>query len=138
MNKNNELRVRLTAWIGINAVLVIFAVLIFYTKHLNSIGVICPIHNITGIDCPGCGGTRMMMSLFNLDIYQALRYNMYLCISLLPMLILYFYESFIWIKYNILSSWLDRLLMYWSAGLIIFGLLRNLAPFRVLAPTIIR
>ena len=35
----------------------------------------CIFHKITHMYCPGCGLTRMIISIFKLDIYQAFRYN---------------------------------------------------------------
>ena len=40
----------------------------------------CIFHEITGFYCPGCGITRMIISLFKLDFYQAFRYNQLLFI----------------------------------------------------------
>jgi hypothetical protein len=35
----------------------------------------CPIKAVTGLDCPGCGGTRMVWSLLHGDLPAALHYN---------------------------------------------------------------
>jgi hypothetical protein len=35
----------------------------------------CPVHSITGVECPGCGMTRACIALAGGDIRQALRYN---------------------------------------------------------------
>lgn len=35
----------------------------------------CPTKALLGIDCPGCGSTRMLYSLLHLDIGNALRFN---------------------------------------------------------------
>lgn len=36
---------------------------------------ICPFFTLTGLPCPGCGGTRAMFSLAHGDIIQAFTYN---------------------------------------------------------------
>ncbi|AOW93665.1 hypothetical protein BFN03_16175 [Rhodococcus sp. WMMA185] len=36
---------------------------------------VCPTKALLGINCPGCGSTRMLYSLLHLDIANALRYN---------------------------------------------------------------
>lgn len=36
---------------------------------------VCPTKALFGIDCPGCGSTRMLYSLLHLDLVDALRYN---------------------------------------------------------------
>lgn len=35
----------------------------------------CPVHFITGVECPGCGMTRACIALAGGDIRQALHYN---------------------------------------------------------------
>ena len=36
---------------------------------------VCPLHAMTGLDCPGCGLTRGFHALLNGDILSALRFN---------------------------------------------------------------
>ncbi|RDI30471.1 uncharacterized protein DUF2752 [Rhodococcus sp. AG1013] len=36
---------------------------------------VCPTKALLGIDCPLCGGTRMLYSLLHFDLSDALRYN---------------------------------------------------------------
>ncbi|MGH3725557.1 MAG: DUF2752 domain-containing protein [Mycobacterium sp.] len=36
---------------------------------------VCPFKALTGLDCPGCGGLRMVYSLMHGDVLGALRYN---------------------------------------------------------------
>ncbi|WP_406692326.1 DUF2752 domain-containing protein [Saccharopolyspora sp. ID03-671] len=45
----------------------------------------CPIKLLTGLDCPGCGGTRMLFSLLHADLPAAWHYNA-LAVLLLPLL----------------------------------------------------
>lgn len=35
----------------------------------------CPIHQVTGLLCPGCGGQRAVAALFRGDIASALKFN---------------------------------------------------------------
>lgn len=44
----------------------------------------CPFHLLTGWDCPGCGGTRMLVSLLRGDVLAALRHNAFLLLVGLP------------------------------------------------------
>lgn len=46
----------------------------------------CPVHLITGLDCPGCGSQRALHSLLNGNFAAAFHYNAFL-ILLLPFLI---------------------------------------------------
>ena len=48
----------------------------------------CPFHLLTGLNCPGCGGLRMMHDLLNGDISAAVVDNVFLLVSL-PLLALW-------------------------------------------------
>ncbi|GGI80143.1 membrane protein [Saccharopolyspora subtropica] len=43
----------------------------------------CPIRWLTGLDCPGCGATRMFYSLLHGDLLSALHYNA-LAVAFIP------------------------------------------------------
>ena len=53
----------------------------------------CPSILILGLPCPGCGGTRALASLAQLDLWQALRFNPLLVIALGAALVLPFRRS---------------------------------------------
>lgn len=97
----------------------------------------CPIKTITGLYCPGCGITRMLLSIIQLDFYQAFRYNPLLFITL-PIFIIFFLNTLIIKKeplYNKISN------KVWTIVIIIFiayGILRNIPFFDYLAPTILK
>ncbi len=42
--------------------------------------IICLTKNIFGIECPGCGITRAIASIFHADFVSALRYNRFIVI----------------------------------------------------------
>ena len=91
----------------------------------------CIIHETTGLYCPGCGGTRMCVSLLKLDIYRAFRYNMLLTIAI-PFIVLHLICRYIFkMKYKI-PRWFIYVLII---VVIIYGALRNTPYFSFLAPT---
>ena len=51
-------------------------------------GIPCMIHETTGLYCPGCGLTRMIFSMFQLDFPKAFRYNQLMFI-MFPFLLFY-------------------------------------------------
>ena len=83
-------------------------------------------HEITGLYCPGCGGTRAIASLLKLDFYQALRYNLIITISI-PFFIIYLL--------NKKKEKIPNAVLYIAlAIIIIFGIVRNIPYFNILAP----
>jgi Protein of unknown function (DUF2752) len=98
----------------------------------------CPLFQLTGLHCPGCGLTRGFHALFHGDFLAAIDYNL-----LLPFF--FIFGSYIFIslflttfrgrglKFVILSPWI--LWSFFVIG-ITFAVLRNLpmSPFNWLAP----
>lgn len=120
MKKSNYKIFLIVGMIGILYLLVFF-------KY--KIGIPCLFHEITGLYCPGCGMTRAIISIIELNFYQALRFNMLIFI-VIPFVIIYFIlkdkkkiPNCIW--YVLLCC------------VIIYGILRNIPAFSYLAPTYI-
>ncbi len=97
----------------------------------------CPLKKYFGIDCAGCGVMRMVISIINLDFYQAFRYNMLFFLLLMFLMVYLFYVvvckvrgvSFYKVSYKVgIVIWV----------LIIgFGILRNIKGFEFLKPIVI-
>ena len=95
----------------------------------------CPIHYLFHIYCPGCGITRMIISIFKLNFYQAFRYNPYV-FTLLVLFILY--GIYALIRYIITKKRPHisiKLLVGIAISLIVYMILRNIPLFDFLAPT---
>ncbi len=92
---------------------------------------LCPIKTITGLDCPGCGITRMFVALFHGNIYQAFRYNPLVFIELpiiFILLVLYKFKK----EYRKVINIIFIVLLIVT---IVYGVLRNIPMFYFLAPT---
>lgn len=97
--------------------------------------IVCPIHYLFHIYCPGCGLTRMMISIFKLDFYQAFRYNPYVFI-LLNLFIIYLLYALI--RYFITKKIPPiniKLIIGIVYSLLIYMVLRNIPLFDFLSPT---
>ncbi|MBQ9181658.1 MAG: DUF2752 domain-containing protein [Bacilli bacterium] len=95
----------------------------------------CPIHDITGFHCPGCGLTRMLLSILKLDFYQAYRYNPLLFITLPFIIFLYFNNLYckLYNKKSIIKkipNWFWYIILF---IVILYGIMRNIIPY--FAPT---
>lgn len=98
----------------------------------------CPWNKIFDIDCAGCGTTRMVVSLIQLDFYQAFRFNPFMFV-LLVLGILY-------LGYILICKLLKK--DYITIGKktfivivllsVIFMIFRNINGFEFLKPTVIR
>lgn len=99
----------------------------------------CPLHQITGLYCPGCGITRAALSLMHGDLWSALRYNPLAIISI-PLLILTVLEQYVkasWIPFKVRSLASSKFFSHIILWVIIgYGVLRNVPifPFNLLAP----
>ena len=96
----------------------------------------CPFHAITGWYCPGCGVSRMCLSLLHLDFAAAFRSNAALTILLPVALFVFLFQAIRYIRTGrrSLSRW--QTVLVWSAILLLlaFGILRNIPAFAFLAP----
>ncbi len=124
------------------AALGIFAIGCFVVGFFNPVNAsffpACPLLEVTGFACPGCGLTRGFHALFHGDIWQAISYN-----ALIPIYCFIFLYAGAYLisiafrgrglKINLLTP--IPLLIFLAFSLI-FGLLRNipLEPFTFLYP----
>ena len=110
----------------------------YFLNSKYHIAIPCIFHDVTGFYCPGCGITRMLFSLIQLDIYQAFRYNPFvfcLCILFILYKVIYWLVNKIW-SYKIkINSKIYIVLLLLTIG---FGFLRNIPFFEYLKPTLIK
>lgn len=115
----------------------IYITLLFAITYLcikYNIYIPCIFHKITGLYCPGCGITRMIISLLKMNFCQAFRYNP-LAFILLPLFICYYIIKYIFYLKNkqlIINNkvWYTILMI-----VILFGIIRNIPTFKYLIPT---
>ena len=91
-------------------------------------GLPCPIHLVTGLNCPGCGVSRMLLSMLRLDFSAAFHYNavLFCMLPLLALLIcLWIYR---YIRYGgPRTSSVEKVLeIAMVAVLLVWGVVRNL------------
>ena len=79
------MRARLIKCIGISAVILAGGCAYAAFCLLTGFGLPCPFRLVTGLSCPGCGVTRMLLHLLRLDFAAAFRSNAVL-LCLLPVL----------------------------------------------------
>lgn len=123
--------------ITITIIFLILLISYLYLGNKLNIYINCPIKEITGLYCPGCGITRMLQAILQLNFYQAFRYNPLLFISL-PFFIFFTIEGIITKKDPLYNKIPNKILITIIIIFIIYSILRNLPLFDFLAPTIVR
>ena len=107
---------------------------IFEKFHL---AIPCVFHQITGFFCPGCGATRVIIALINLDFSTALKQNAILTF-LFPILAIYFIDKIVaWIRQKkpIFADKIPNIIwIIIVIILLIFGIIRNIPGFEFLRP----
>lgn len=96
---------------------------------------VCPIYALTGLYCPGCGTARCLHSLVTGDLGGAFARNLLIPILLVALAVAFVRwvvlrwrgERFTWNP----PTWLPITL---GIGVLLFGVLRNIPGFDVLAP----
>lgn len=119
-------------------VIVCFIFVIYLYEYMSSkydIGIVCVLNEFFGVYCPGCGLTRAMSAMFELDFYQAFRYNA-LSLIILPVLfltiVLLIFEV-IFDRESIISKIPIQFWIVIFGVLLFYGIIRNFIPY--LKPT---
>ena len=87
----------------------------------------CLFHSLTGIECPGCGITRMLLALTRLDLRTALSANAFLFVTLPYLVILLGYSTDKWVRNEKAGPKAEASAAVYCIGLIVFGILRNIS-----------
>jgi hypothetical protein len=104
---------------------------VLYLKVLSpafNFNIPCPFHALTGLYCPGCGLTRVILSLMDFDLVQAFRFNPLIFI-LLPM-----YSLYTVLRLKGYKKFSDYAMIVMLVLTISFGVLRNIPLFFWLTP----
>ncbi|MBQ8054337.1 MAG: DUF2752 domain-containing protein [Lachnospiraceae bacterium] len=92
----------------------------------GGISVPCFFHEATGLDCPGCGITRMIRAICEADFKAALHANAFLFITLPYLLFLLLYYAYKWARNEKTGAKFEAAAIVYCVGLVIFGIVRNL------------
>lgn len=99
-------------------------------------GLGCPIYAATGLYCPGCGVSRLFLSLLRLDFSRAFRANRLLFVTLPLMGALLGARVWRYVRRGSLETprWEERTWLALAGAFVLFGILRNLPGLGFLAP----
>lgn len=109
------------------AVLAVAGVLYGLITGWLGFGIPCPVHYFTGFKCPGCGVSRMFISLMKLDFKSAFEANRLLLVTLPVIASLLFVYFFRYIKKGSrkISKAENIIYIVLIISFLIFGVVRN-------------
>lgn len=135
-----KLRYRVAIVVAVAFFLLAGAACLYSLGFGRGIPLVCPIYELTGYYCPGCGAGRACYSILHGQFYQAFRYNP-LLVLLLPWIGVYYAACVVqWLirGEETISSKIPWKIPAFILGiLLIYGIIRNINvyPFTLLVPT---
>ena len=119
------------------AVVAVLSVTYFAIWLITGQVVPCMFRLLTGLHCAGCGNSRMILSIVQLDFYQAFRYNpaVFLMLPIFAGIFIRHLIFYIQGKQVPVSKLEKVILIVLLVLLVLFGIARNLPFFSYLAPT---
>ena len=97
----------------------------------NFFGIPCLFHKLTGLKCPGCGVTRMMLDLLDGDLRGAFAHNAAILCLLPAGAVLAVSGSIRYVQTGsrTMRPWENALVWCMTGVLLLYGLGRNLTQF---------
>lgn len=114
------------------AVIIYYAIFFSIDGGMTYAGKPCIIYKLTGFDCPGCGGQRMIYHILNGEIQLAIKNNLLFFLG--APILGYFYYCCIQVYIFKRRRYLDKFVFHpkfaviFIASIVIFTILRNI-PF---------
>ena len=121
------MKARLLCVVKRYAILLTTGILYFVFISLTDMGIPCVFRLVTGLQCPGCGISRMLAALIRLDFVSAFRYNPVILLTFPILLFAFIHSDIDYIRTGKRS--VGKYQILWIAELVIllaFGVIRNL------------
>lgn len=133
---NAEQSARLRSVLKNAGIILLIGIIYFIFVKIVGFGIPCVLNLITGLHCPGCGISRMFISLASLDFKAAFSYNAYIMVvgPVALIFVIRHYILYILKGKNNNRKFETVLLVIALILAIAFGILRNIPYFSFLAP----
>ena len=86
----------------------------------------CLFHEVTGLQCPGCGITRMIRAVSEKDLESAFNANAFLFLTSPYLSFLLLYSAYKWVRNERTGTKIEASAVIYCIGLVVFGIIRNL------------
>ena len=120
------------------AAMVAVVVCIQLARWFENFGMVCGVKQLTGLHCPGCGGTRCAIAMTRGEFYQAWGHNAMLAAATITFALVSLYLI---IRIAVLGKSCPKLASihprwFWAGigAMLIFTILRNTSTFACFAP----
>lgn len=112
----------------LRSVLIVFTAGVAYALFttVTGLGIPCFFHLLTGLKCPGCGVSRMILALLRGDIASAYAANPFVLVTLPFILFELGFAFFCRWNDQKMPKWNDVLLLIYLVFLLAFGVYRNI------------
>ena len=112
----------------------LFVLGFFILENIGLFSFKCPIRISFGINCPFCGGTRMLYSLCEMDLYKAFRSHGFLMVTFPYIITLYIRVCQDYIDGNEFKQETITSIIKYAGIFLIYSIIRNIPAFKFLAP----
>jgi hypothetical protein len=123
---NNEIkgRAKTLSFILISLFIVMFLYYLFV--RFTGIKIPCIFFELTSLECPGCGITRMLTQFLQFNFVKGIKFNYFLGFTLPILLFMIAYMSYLYIFKKKQAKWFTILSTIYLISLFIWGILRNI------------
>lgn len=121
-NFKTRLRHLVLIFLVLTFISAIYLVIIYKTHFM----IPCLFKKITGYSCPGCGITRLCLSILKFDFDSAKEYNLFLFYTLPFVLFLIIYSIIAYLKSIKFNNIINILCVIYVILLLIWGIIRNI------------
>ena len=125
---NSESKKRLCKLLTRCAIVLLVGLLYYLVIHITGIAIPCFYYTFTGFYCPGCGVTRMAVSLLRLDFEKAFYYHPVLLCSIPLLGVCFGYQALQYVKVGEtrLLWWQNTIIWLVIVALVLFCIYRNI------------
>ena len=123
---NNDVKERAKTLSFILTSLLIILFLYYLFVRFTGIKLPCVFYELTHLQCPGCGITRMLTQFLQFNFVKGIKFNYFLGFTLPIVVFMIGYMSYTYILNKTYSKWFNTFITIYLICLLSWGILRNI------------